>query len=271
MKLSIIITHYRNPELLKVCLNSVLKNITLKKNDYEIIVSDSATQEDTALMMREEYPEIKFLPEKRNIGFSGTVNRGLNAVQGEFLLIMNGDIVVKKNAIEKILDFIVDHPEVGIAGPQLLNFNETLQPSTFRFYTPLTILYRRTLLGKFGFAKKHLDWFMMKEFDHQSIRKVDWIMGSFFLLRKKTADLIGPMDENFKMYFEDTDWCRRCWEQGLQVVYYPEAKVYHYHGKGSAGKSVLHSLLFNRLTWIHIASALKFFKKYHGKKLVQKK
>lgn len=265
MELSIIITSYKNPELLKVCIDSIKKNITL--TDYEIIVSDSATEEKTELMMNDDYPEIKFLASIDNIGFSGTVNRGLEVVRGEYILILNGDIIVKKDAIEKLFKYVKSNPDVGIVSPQLLNFNETFQPSTFRFYTPLTIVYRRTPLGKLSFAKKHLENFLMKDFDHQSIREVDWIMGSSLMTSKFAIKKVGPMDHQFKLYFEDTDWCRRFWEQGFKVVYLPQAQMYHYHGRGSVSKSVIQSLLSNRLTWIHIASAIKYFIKYSGKKI----
>lgn len=265
MELSIIITSYKNPELLKVCIDSIRKNCTL--TDYEIIVADSATEEDTELMMQESFPEIRFIASKENIGFSGTVNNGLQAAQGRFILILNGDIVVKKESIEKLLDHIKNNPETGIVGPQLLNFNETYQPSTFRFYAPLTIVYRRTFLGRFGFAKKHLDKFLMKDFDHQDTREVDWIMGSSLMTSREAVDRVGLMDSRFKLYFEDTDWCRRFWENGYKVIYLPEAKMYHYHGRGSAGKGALRSLLSNKLTWIHIGSAIRYFMKYSGKPL----
>ena len=183
----------------------------------------------------------------------------------------NGDIIVKENAIEVLLDYIKKHPETGIVAPQLLNFNETYQPSTFKFYTPLTIVYRRTFLGKMPFAKKHLNNFLMKEVNHQETQEVDWIMGSSFMVQKKVVDKVGLMDRRFRMYFEDTDWCRRFWEAGYKVVYLPQAQMYHYHGRGSAGKSIIKTLLSNRLTWIHIASAIKYFRKYAGRELPKHK
>jgi GT2 family glycosyltransferase len=67
------------------------------------------------------------------------------------------------------------------------------------------------------------------------------------------------------MYFEDVDWCRRFWEKGFKVVYYPHARMFHYHGKGSASQSALRAVLFNRLTREHIISAVKYFWKYLGK------
>ncbi|MDO8241122.1 MAG: glycosyltransferase family 2 protein [Candidatus Moranbacteria bacterium] len=265
MELSIIVTHYKNPELLKTCLESITQNVSL--SNYEIIVSDSETEERTETMMKEYFPEIKFLPAKENVGFSLTVNNGLAIAKGKYILILNGDIIVKKDSVENLLDYIKNNPDVGIAGPQLLNFNETSQPSTFRFYTPLTIVYRRTPLGKLSFAKKHLDKFLMKDFDHQSVKEVDWIMGSALMTSRVAVEKVGLMDDRFKLYFEDTDWCRRFWEQGLKVIYFPGSQMFHYHGRGSAGKSVIQSLLSNRLTWIHIASAIKYFLKYSGKEI----
>jgi len=265
MELSIIITSYRNPELLKVCIDSICRNIEIL--DYEIIVADSATEEKTELMMESDYPNIRFIASKENIGFSGTVNGGLKVAQGEHILILNGDTIVKKETIERLLDYIKKNPDAGIVAPQLLNFNETYQSSTFRFYTPLTIVYRRTFLGKLGFARKHLSRFLMKDFDHQSIREVDWVMGSALMTSRQAIEKVGLMDDQFKLYFEDTDWCRRFWECGYRVIYFPEAQIYHYHGRGSASKGVFRSLLSNKLTWIHIGSAIKYFIKYFGKPL----
>ncbi len=268
MELSIIVASYKNPELLRLCLTSIKKNYT--GINYELIVADGETEEATEIMMREDFPEIVFVPAKENIGFGGLVRNGYAKSTGKFVLILNSDILIKKNSIEILLDYIEKNPDVGIVGPQLLGFDEKFQPSSFRFYTPLTIIYRRTFLGKFGFAKKHLDNFLMQDSDHRSIMNVDWLMGSALMTRREGIEKVGLMDPQFKMYFEDTDWCRRFWENDYRVVYNPDAKIYHYHGKGSAGKSILKTLASNRLAWIHIASAIKYFKKYTGKPLPKK-
>jgi N-acetylglucosaminyl-diphospho-decaprenol L-rhamnosyltransferase len=265
MELSIIITRFRNPEMLRVCIDSIRKNLTL--TDLEIIVSDSETDEDTRLLMKENYPEIVFIPSKKNIGFEGTVRRGYRKSRGEYILILNHDIIVKKDSIENMLAYVKDHPDVGLCGPKLLNFNESLQPSCFRFYTPLTIIYRRTLLGRLGFAKNYLDRFLMKDFDHKSIREVDWIMGSAMMTTRRAIEKVGLMDPLFSLYFEDVDWCRRFWENNLKVIYFPFSEMYHYHGRGSAGRSIIKTLFSNRLAWIHISSAIKYFFKYFGKSL----
>jgi len=265
MELSIIITSYKQPEMLKILLDSIKKHLTLPKDEYEIIVADSMTEEDTEMMMREDYPETIFVGSSENIGFGGTVKNGYEKSHGEYILIMNGDVIVKEGAIEMLLDYIRKHPSVGIVGPKLLSFNESVQPSCFRFYTLSTIIYRRTFLGKLRIGNAQVDRFMMKDFDHKSTREVDWVQGSAMMTRRSSVEKIGLMDPRFKMYFEDVDWCRRFWENGLRVVYFPAADMYHYHGRGSAGKGVIKTLLSKKLAWIHIASALKYFWKYFGK------
>jgi len=265
MKLSIIITSYKNPELLKVCIDSIQKNYS--GTDYEVIVADSCTEDKTAIMMREDYPEIKFLSFQKNVGFQYLAKASYKISTGEFILILNGDIIIKPESIEKMLIHLQSNPTVGIVGPQLLNFNETLQFSCFRFYTPLTIFYRRTFLGKFTFAKKHLANFLMEDFDHQSTREVDWLMGSAQMTSRVAIAKVGEMDSQFKMYMEDVDWCRRFWENDYKVIYFPEAQMYHYHGRGSASNNIISALLSNRLTWLHILSAIKYFRKYTAKPL----
>lgn len=269
MELSIIITSYKSAELLKVCIDSIKKELSL--SNFEIIVADGKTEEKTALMMREDYPDIKFLPFPDKDGFGFLVRQAFAESRGNYILILNGDIIVKKDSIERLLELIKNNPEIGIAGPKLLNFNETFQYSSFRFYTPLTIIYRRTFLGRFPFARKHLDRFLMKEIDHNQLQEVDWLMGSALMTSRQAISKVGFMDERFKMYFEDTDWCRRFWENGYKVIYFPASEMYHYHGKGSDSKSAWKSLFSNHLTWIHIMSAIKFFAKYAGKEIPKHK
>jgi GT2 family glycosyltransferase len=90
-------------------------------------------------------------------------------------------------------------------------------------------------------------------------------MGSAMMTSRKAVEKVGLMDDNFYMYFEDVDWCRRFWENGYKVVYYPLARMFHYHGKGSASQSALKAVFLNRLTREHIKSAVKYFWKYFGK------
>ncbi|MFH0969291.1 MAG: glycosyltransferase family 2 protein [Patescibacteria group bacterium] len=269
MELSIAINNYRNPELLKLCINSIKKNVL--GIEYELIVADAETEEGTEMMMREDYPDVRFFPFRKNVGFQAMLKKGIEKSKGDYILLLNGDIIVNPGSAEKLLEYVKKNPEVGIAGPKLLNFNGTLQYSCFHYYKPLTIIYRRILfIQKFGFVKKHLDWFSMKDYDHENIKEVDWLMGSAMLVSRKAAEKVGMMDPQFFMYMEDVDWCRRFWENGFKVVYYPLSVMNHYHGKGS-DKGGLFRSVSNKLTWIHVRSAIKYFWKYRGKEIPKHK
>ena len=120
----------------------------------------------------------------------------------------------------------------------------------------------------FSPIKKELDRFLMKDKLHSkdSYWEADWIMGSAMLVSRKALEKVGRMDKRFFMYMEDVDWCWRFWQKGFQVIYYPKAEVFHYHGKQSAGRNFFGDLLFNKYTHIHIASGIKFFWKHRGEK-----
>jgi len=267
IELSIAVNTYKSPELLRLCLESIERFMPASGIRYEVMVVDSATEEDTEMMMREDFPNVRFLPFHENVGFKSLINTSLDEAKGEYVFLINGDIILTEGAVPELLAYLREHQDIGILGPKQFNFNGSIQQSFFRFYKPATILYRRTFLGRFAFAKRHLDWFSMKEIgDPKEPIPAEWIIGSALLVRRKVALEVGYMDNRFFMYMEDVDWCRRFWEKGLRVVYYPKCFVYHYHGKGSAQGGFFRSLLSNKLTWYHIESAIKYFWKYRGQK-----
>lgn len=275
--LSIIINHYKSPEVLKLCLNYLKKNAP---ENAEIIVTDSETIEKTQDMMHYDFPEITYLAEKKNIGFAKSVNRGIQNASGDFFLIINADVMITdKEAIPKMFTYMQAHEDIGILGPRLLNINDEHQPSCFRFYTPGTILARRTPFGKTAWGRKELERFLLlpplpdrqagptpllskERGERGEVIPVDWLMGSALLVRRKAREDVGPMDERYFMYLEDTDWCRSFWEKGWKVVYYPEAFFYHYHFQASKKRGAILDILTNKYTRIHLLSAIKYFRKY---------
>lgn len=266
-ELTIAVNGYRSPLILRLCLQSIFREMAHTGIDYEVLVADSATEEDTETLMREEFPQARFFPFEKNVGFKTLVNTSLREAQGEYVFLINSDIILSPEAVPMMLAYLRQHPEIGLLGPKQFNFNGSLQQSCFHFYRPETILYRRTIIGKLPFAKKHLRWFTLADQDLAVPTPVDWIIGSALLVSRIKAQVVGPMDDRFFMYMEDVDWCRRFWEHGFKVVHFPNTFVYHYHGKGSARGGFFGSLLFNRLTWYHIESALKYFWKYRNQPL----
>lgn len=266
-EVTIALNGYKNPGLLRQCLQSIRKSMAASTLDYEVLVCDSATEDDTRLLMAQEFPEVRFFPFVENVGFKHLFNTSLLEAKGKYVLAINSDVLLTPGAVEGLRDFLGEHSQVGVVAPRQLHFNGAPQKTAFRFYQPITIVYRRTPLGKTSWGKKHLAWFTMSEESFNEPTEVDWVMGSaLFVDRDRALEKVGLMDERFFMYMEDVDWCRRFWEAGLSVVYHPGITIYHYHAKGSARGGVIRALLSNRLTWYHIESAVKYFWKYRHKK-----
>jgi GT2 family glycosyltransferase len=259
MDLSIIILNYQTKNLVKYCIKGI-KSLNLNL-DYEIIVVDNASYDRTFEMIREEFSGVKFIQAKENRGYAAGNNLGIKQARGKYILLLNPDIVILENAIEKMYQFMENHSEAGLIGPKLNSPDGTLQETCYRFPKFIIPLYRRTFLGKLPFIKKHLDHFLMKDYDHQIARQVDWLQGSCLMARVKAVQEVGLLDERFFTYVEDTDWSRRFWQKGWQVWYLPEAKMIHYHEQASAG-GLLN--IFKKSARIHIASWLKYFWKYRN-------
>ena len=270
-KLSVIVNHYRTPEILKICLRSIKENLKNADFSWEIIVTDGATIEKTSEMMEDYFSDVTFITFEDNVGFGKLVNAAIERSKGDYLFIINADIIMEeKAAIEKILEYIEKNKDIGMVGPKLLNVNNTVQQSCFRYYTPMTVLCRRTSIGKTFFGRKIINNFLMKDvFDKGEIKEpipVDWLMGSAMMVRRSDLEKVGVFDESFFMYFEDVDWARRFWRNGLKVMYFPKATMYHYHFQSSKKKSLFETLL-SKYARIHIKSAFKYFSKYKFKKV----
>ncbi len=264
--LSITILSYKNPALLRLCLKSLEQSLP-KNFDFEIIVVDNASTEKTRSVVEDEFinkfPKISIVALKENAGYTRGVNEGIKAAKGDFILYINQDIVMIPGTIENLLNYLKKHPEIGLMGPGLLNFNNSHQNSCFRFYSPLTIIFRRA--PRLPFAKKRLEQFLMKDVDLSKPVTVDWVSGAAFMTSRAAINKVGLMDEDLFHYFSDVDWSRRFWENEYQVVYYPLSKIYHYHGQGSRGRFGIFEALTNKQTRWHIGDGIKYFIKYRFK------
>lgn len=262
MELSIIILNYKTKGLLKQCLKGIqLQNL---KIDHEIIVVDNASKDSSVEMVRESFPEVNLIAASSNRGYAAGMNLGMKEAQGKYYLLMNPDIAVMSQAIESMYHFMTTHPEVALVGPKLINPDGTVQTSCRQFPSIKAILARRTPLGKLPWFRKVLKDFLMLDWDHESSRAVDWMIGACLMARRQAVDQAGLMDERFFLYMEDVDWSKRFWQAGFKVYYLAEAEMVHYHQRLSAAVPGLAGI-FSYATRIHISSAIKYFLKYRGK------
>jgi len=233
--------------------------------DYEIIIVDNASTDGSAAYVKEyllpRFPQVKLLESQKNKGFSAGNNLGITRSSGKYVLVMNSDIVILDNSLKAMVAYMDNHPKVGIAGPRLLSPDGSLQYFVYEFPTPHVLFYRRTPLARFGFAQKAIQKYLMMDWDHTDNRPVDWVQGSCMIARRTAIKEVGLMDEQYFLFLEDTDWCRRFWKKNWEVRYLSDIEIIHYHGRASVA-SHFYLSLFNKMSWIHLASAIKYFKKW---------
>ncbi len=265
MTLSIIILNYNHKNLLKNCLKS-LKEADIKL-DYETIITDNNSNDGSQEFLSQikiKNQDLKIILNNKNLGYAQANNQAIKMAEGEYILILNPDVVVMPKAVERLVKYLKKNKKVGMVGPQLLNPNKTIQYSCYRFPKLITPAVRRTPLGRLPGFKKELERYLMLGFDHQQIREVDWLIGACLMIKKEVLEKVGYFDERYFLYFEDVDLAKKVWQAGYQVVYLPKAQMIHFHRRLSADRSALVAL-FSKITWVHISSALKFFIKWRKK------
>lgn len=263
MEVSIIINNYQTCGLLKQCLKGIM--LFPPSVPYEIIVVDNNSSDGSVAMVRQNFPQVKVIAAKSNLGHHRGNNLGLKAASGKYLVILNTDIAVLDAVFDKLYRFMEEYQQVALVGPKLKNPDGSTQLSCMRFPDKLVPIYRRTFLGNFSFARQALDHYLMVDFDHRSNREVDWILGAFVMVRRAAVDQVGLLDEDLFLYFGDVAWCRRFWQAGYKVYYFVDANVVHYHKRESAQSGV-----WSKIFWWHIIDWLKYLKKYPQDHAVRK-
>ncbi len=254
MKLSVVIVHYNSSADLRRCLESMVAYAP--SAEHQVIIVDNASEDEGLAEVHRQYSQFQWIFSKENLGYSKGCNLGMAQVDAEYYLLLNPDIVVQPGALQQLLEFADRSPRAGMVGPQLLNEDLSIQDSCRRFYNLKTLLLRRTFLGKIFPNSDTVHRHLMGDFDHRSVRPVDWVLGGCILVRKSAMMRTGPMDERFFLYFEDVDWCYRMWQAGYEVLYTPDARFIHRHRRDSAqGK-------FSRTFWLHLGSLISFYEKW---------
>lgn len=229
---SIIIVKYRSDKYLPSCLASIGKN-----SKWEVIIVDN---------------------DKENIGFGTGCNKGARRARGELLFFLNPDTIVLDGAINKLVDFMEQRKKVGIVAPLLLDENKVPYPlqGTGRRLTPMTALIVFSFLNKYFGSNPISGRYWLKDWDKRSLREVDVVSGTAFMIRRSIFEKIGGFDENFFLYFEEFDLCKRVKEEGWQIFIEPSAKLIHLWGKCTPQN--------DKIKQIFRQSRFYYFKKHWG-------
>jgi GT2 family glycosyltransferase len=253
--ISVVIVGWNAEHYLELCLESLAK--APPRRSMEVLVVDNASTDGSAEMIEAKFPWVKLIKSSENLGFSKGNNVAIRQCQGQYIALVNPDVIVFPGCLDALADFLDQNPKVGNVGPRVFN-PDMSQQSTCRHFPTLwnNFCSATALATKFPksriFAGEH-----MLYFPHDRTLAVDVLVGCFSTIRRETFDEVGLLDENLFMYGDDLDWCRRCWKAGWQVVFYPGAQAIHDRGKTTAPYPVRFALAQQR-------SVLQYWKKHHG-------
>ncbi|QMS90657.1 glycosyltransferase family 2 protein [Nostoc edaphicum CCNP1411] len=224
ISVSIILVNYNGAEVLPDCLNSIKKFIDIPS--YEIIVVDNASSDSSVELITDKFPEVHLLRQAENRGFGAGNNAGAKVASGEFLFLLNTDTILTSNILPHLLELMQADPQVGIIGPKLLNRDGSLQ---------ISVSPALGIKGEYQARNMHRDYLNNSEQNlieqrFQEIQEVDIIVGAAFFIRSSLFHELGGFDENFFMYFEESDLCQRAQYQGYKIIYTPHVSLIHLQG-----------------------------------------
>ncbi|MBL4605960.1 MAG: glycosyltransferase family 2 protein [Flavobacteriaceae bacterium] len=220
-ELSIIIVNYNGKHYLKDCIDSIILHCS--SVSYEIIIIDNNSSDGSQEYLQTTYPEITLISKTENVGFGKANNIGIQHSSGENILLLNNDTILLQN-ISPIIE-IVKREDVGAVGVKMLNGKKEFTPSYGKFPTPLSLL-------KLSNLNETRSDFVTGDFKEKEY-KVDWISGAFMMMKRQDWDFVGGFDEDFFMYVEDVDLCKRLKNHKKQIIFYSKYSYIHFVGFNS--------------------------------------
>ncbi len=255
MDLSCIIVNYKNSEPLKDCLASIYK--TVQEIDFEVIIVDNSENDPGLQPLKGLYPKAQFISNSSNVGFAKANNQAAKIAQGNILIFLNPDTIISDQAINSMYRYYRSHTQIGALGPKVLNPDGSLQYSCRRYPTLWTGLFNRySILSRLFPENRFTSQYLMRDFDHNEIRQVDWLSGCCLMVSKSIFEISRGFDENYFLFNEDVDLCRTIKQAGKEITYFPEATVIH-KVSTSNSKTTARVIIQRHLGMMH------YFKKHH--------
>lgn len=264
-KLTILVSNYS--KAFRVVEN--VKLLLAQKVDFnfKIFVTDTSCDQEQIKILKKslnKYPEVTLIINATNLGYA----KGHNVIKGkevgEYIFIINPDVLFKENdTLEKIVNYMDTHADVAILGPKQINDTGEIEMSARAFPKFYIQVARRTFLKRLPFFKNKVAYDEMRHLDHSKIQDVDWLQSSCVIIRRDFWEKVGGFNEYYFLFMADTEMCWKAWKMNYRVVYYPETRVYADGKRLSAGGF---AKFFQ--SWIirqHVKDSLKYTFKYFMK------
>lgn len=269
--INIVFLNYFCKDDILQAVESVIKDIAGSSFAIHITVVDNSNNQDGLReALGEKFPGVAYMNTGSNVGFGKGNVVGFKATPARYYFSLNRDTLIPENSktIERLIHFMDSHPKIGCIGPKLINMDGTRQDACYRFDLMSILIKPLKQINwdeKYAWVKKHTDRLLMKDFDQNETRPVDWVLGAAMLVRSEVVSAVGWFDERYFMYLEDCDWCKQMWERGWPVYYVHDIIIKHRHARDSAKVSgAVKALVKNDLARTHLLSWLKYMWKWRG-------
>lgn len=252
---SIIIVHYRAQKELFACIASIVASNP--RIPYEIIVADNDEEKTIEKVLIEAFPFVSYIKSPGNVGFGAGNNIGVAKSRGKYLFFLNPDTKIALKTIDRLVAFLDRYKDAGVVAPLILDQNK--KPYDIQGTTelnPIIALFVLTFLNKYFPQNPISHRYFLRDWDREHARRVDVVPGAAFVVRKDVFERVGGFDEEFFLYFEETDFCRRVKQLEIGVYLDPKVKVVHLGGKSTSQN--------RRRKNIFAQSRFYYFKKHFG-------
>lgn len=256
MNLSVIIVTWNTRDIVRECLESLQQQG--QNPNMEVIVVDNASSDGTPQLIQEIFPWVKLVRKDTNLGFAGGNNVGIKLSTGQYLGLVNSDVVVPRDCLEKMIQYMDHHPNIGMLGPKMFLKDGSIGQSCMGLPSVWNWFCRAFALDRLFKGSKVFGGFLMTHFQYDRVMDVDVLTGWFWMVRREALDRVGLLDERFFMYGEDIDWSKRFHDAGWRVVFYPEAEAIHYCGASSSNAPTRFYVEMSRAN-------MQYFKRHHAK------
>jgi N-acetylglucosaminyl-diphospho-decaprenol L-rhamnosyltransferase len=228
---SVIIVSYNTKDILRNCLQALF---TYSAGiEMEVFVIDNNSKDDSARMVQTEFPAVLLISNVKNVGFAAANNQAYALASGRYIILLNPDAYIQPLSMKKGIDFMDQTPQCGLCGGKIISPEGRIEPSARRFPSAYSkLLTLSGISGKFS-NSPILNRHEFGGFAHDRPMEVDWVPGTFTIVRKEMLDSTGFFDNRFYLYYEETDLCLRAKKAGWKVYFIPYAEVMHIGGASS--------------------------------------
>ena len=227
-QLSIVIVNYNGISYLEACFNSL--NQKLNGITFEIIVVDNNSQDESCTYIKQNFPEVRLIESKENLGFGKANNLGVKNAKYDTILLLNNDTILQDQLLPAI-ETLNHNPENGIVAINMLDAQKQYIPAVGRFPSPLKMI-------KISLLSDQRTDFKTGKFQSE-LYDVDWVSGAFMLIRKSDFKRINGFDTDFFMYVEDVDLCKRLADIGKKCVFQSDLGYIHFVGFNKSREPML--------------------------------